>query len=163
MDFSNSDDGYYWILSRIADSIEKDKTRKFKHGTSKKKIFSGSYDVWESDEDQKKYHLLMLQRLNDAKAKGLIINESKKDDWHVSENWFLTPFGEECLERFKQETKRRAESEIIEGLRKALSYYADPRRDKSIDFCLDDCSGLYQLEGEVARQALNMAKLANIR
>lgn len=51
--------------------------------------------------------------------------------------------------------RKLTEDEIIEGLRKALQYYADPNRQRGLDLCRDDCSGLYLQEGQVARNALN--------
>jgi hypothetical protein len=47
-------------------------------------------------------------------------------------------------------------AEIIAGLRKALSYYADPNSNPNDDLGRDDCSGFYRQKGEVARQALNL-------
>ncbi len=47
------------------------------------------------------------------------------------------------------------QQEIITGLRNALEYYADTRRDKTEDLNNDTCSGFYNHDGQIARNALS--------
>ncbi len=65
-----------------------------KWGSSKKHIFQGSYDVWETKDDCQKFDDIMNYRLNEAKDLGLIINDSGEKDWKYNENWKLTDLGE---------------------------------------------------------------------
>jgi hypothetical protein len=64
------------------------------HGSTKRMIFRGSYDVWETAADGAIYDKIMNDRLNKVRDLGLILNESGQNDWREGENWTLTAAGE---------------------------------------------------------------------
>lgn len=70
-------------------------------GTTMMSIFSGSYDVFENEEEMKRMSPIILQiktdRLNRLKSSGFIFNESRNEDWKYNEAWFITEEGEKYL------------------------------------------------------------------
>jgi hypothetical protein len=89
------------LLNRIKCCVDDDELRVgcgfIPHGSSRHWIFHGSYDVLENAADARIYEKVMNDRLNEAKALGLIINQTGKEKWLVSENWLLTEAGEAYL------------------------------------------------------------------
>lgn len=96
---SNTED-IFWIIDRIQFCVERAKTSTWK--SSKRYIYQGSYDVWESPNDEQMYNVIKNSRLQESKDLGLIINQSGKGDWHYNEDWKLTDLGETILNFMKE-------------------------------------------------------------
>lgn len=83
----------WWLLETINQCSQRWIGR-----TTKKDIFRGSYDVWFSPDDPKRYDEMMNHRLLEAKEMGLIVNESVSDIVLWKDNWYLTDLGRQELE-----------------------------------------------------------------
>lgn len=94
-----------WLLWKIKGCVEETKHRKERKaptwGSSIKFIFAGSYDVLESQDDGPRYMKIMIDRINEARNLGLIVNESGEKEWKHNENWYLTAAGEEYFQKNK--------------------------------------------------------------
>ena len=77
-----------WVLQRI----KRCNTRN--ENPTRSNIFQGAYDVCPTPE----YPQIMRNTLNEAKALGLIINDTGKEDWGWNDNWLITDLGETYLE-----------------------------------------------------------------
>ena len=92
------DDQVLDILNRIQCCVDDCELRAnlglIPHGSSKRMIFKGSYDVLETAADGAIYDKIMNDRLNKVRDLGLINNESGQNNWREEENWSLTGSGE---------------------------------------------------------------------
>jgi len=79
------------------------------HGSSKRMIFRGSYDVLETAADGVIYDKIMNDKLNKVRDLGLILNESGQNNWHNEDNWKLTASGEIY---YGQRTRGKINNEI---------------------------------------------------
>jgi len=94
------EESVYWVLDRVKLSVER-------YGRATKKIiFQGSYDVWGCMDDMYEGQKIMKARLNEVRAKGLIVNESGLKEWAVGETWTLTELGEKYFVDYNNEKEK---------------------------------------------------------
>lgn len=100
-------------------------------GCTMQEIFSGATNEWETAPTNPINLKIMRDRLNQAKDLGLVMNESGRDKWADSENWWLTPTGEAYLgqrkrgkkndfEFLEEATNPKSEREIREEIKKEI-------------------------------------------
>lgn len=91
-----------WKVKRcVAETIRRREAKAPSWGSSRRFIFAGSYDIWETEADGPRYMQIMIDRINEAKKLGLIVNETGNETWRHDENWYLTVAGEEFYEKNK--------------------------------------------------------------
>ena len=78
----------YWLLGRLEHCDNR------KWSRTRKNIFQGSYDVWNSKEEMLENQKIMVDRLNDLEEKGAITSEIQGSQ----EIWTMTEKGREYYE-----------------------------------------------------------------
>jgi hypothetical protein len=96
-------DHHIFIIERIQEINKRAETFKLSHNgqnggwvPTRKVIYAGSYDVWETAQDQIDSMKLPAQHLNNARAEGFIDTVSGNTEWYrifysqslLFDNWF---------------------------------------------------------------------------